>query len=277
MTPSRRQVYNKIKAGLKSGLYKGIRLSKIVEGEKEILVPFNRINPGQGLERFEYIQNKLELNSMPGEYLIECRTGLVPSSIVDEFTISIKSKMLPPDSGEKETHEKEEYLHPEVETMNDIDFEEYKRLVEENAKLKGNEQILLFKIKMLEDDRAKPLADAPSTGGGIIAALSEHAPSIIGAFDEFLKTQNRKLDIEEKKLDNRKGYPVKKKNTARTTARQKSKEDILEEMINLEQTDPEGFDKTLDDMEVQNPELYNFICDAMGLEEEEEEGEQQPE
>ncbi len=274
---SNRKSFDKVEKGIKAGAYKVIRLLKKEEGkEDQTVFPWNK--PGSVLERFAYI--KLKLDELPkGNYEIECRTSHT-AGIPQRYPIEIKDKQYI-----SFTHSQEEIKkiknteEPEtVETMpHEIDWDEYKELVRENERLKA--QIAVMATQKELEEKYKPLNDAPA-GAGIMAVINDHLPVAMSILDKFLSQRDKQLDLKDRELSleesGRSGSgkrKVKRINKSMSdNSKQISKEEILESFQALSESDEAAFENELNALEQKDPELYDYICEEMGLFDEGEEG-----
>jgi hypothetical protein len=264
---TKKQIFKKVREGIEKGTYKSIALHN-EEGEQ--VVQFSHPSKNKALDRLDYIIDKVENSLKPGKYILTARTAIGNTGLKDEFTIEIKTPVtLPISSGvEDKTNEQET-------TMRNIDWEDYKELLDEISQLKAKnaelEIALKYQALLSEHKQQQTLNDVspvPKSGlETILSGLADAAPTISALADNYFSLQNRKLDLEEKKLSSG-GY-----NTTRKKKIRPSKEKVLMEMELLYENDEDSFNATLDEMEQRDPELYRYICEQMGLEEGEEETE----
>lgn len=271
---SRQRIYKQIKSGLEKGIYKTVRLVRIENGNREVILPFSGAK-GNAKDRFEHLVHQLEKSLPVGLYEIEAKAGFTPSSIIDSFKIELKNPVtISIDQGLEKK---------DPETMRDsfIDVDDYKDLLKEISDYKSLCEVQKMKIQFLESQLKNnapvtPLAESPSIAGGIFKALEDHLPTALNVLDTFLKQRDRGLNIKERELtlnENGGGKRLKIKRKSKPQEEELDREAILEQMQGLSESDPDSFEATLDEMEEKNPELYDFICDKMDLmEEEEEEG-----
>jgi len=277
---SNKKSFDKVRSGIESGIYKLIRLVK----DGEAIISWNKNSREELVKRFEYIQHKL--NDLPaGKYELEVcvsntRQGLkesFPLVVTEKKTITIQNHNIV----KGETEDKIIDVTKDQETMNEIDFEEYKDLLKKNANLTAINEVLKLKVEYLEKQLSeRPLNDAPvGTGGKIIETISEHIPTALHIFDKFLDQRDRQMDLKDRELSLQENglssggrRKVKK---IKVDAQQKSKEEILSEMETLSDSNPDAFEATLDEMESKDPELYDYICEQLGLFDNDEETEQE--
>lgn len=282
----RRSTYTTIKEGIDNGTYKQLRLVKINnEGAREVLVSYNGTKDQNLHTRLDYIKFQLDKNLGPGKYLVECKAGFKPSSLEDKYEVIVRSKALIPaatsaavNKPEEEkiidlTHEQE----IEEETMN---LEEYKDLLREVAELRAANEVYELKVKHLEQQlaeakAAQPLNDEPEKN--TLEVIIEQAAPVL---DEWLKTRKDEIQLRHRQMDlAEKGIFIggNKKRVIKkaTQPAQRSAEEILADMQQLQATNEEQFEATLDEMEEKDPQLYDYICTQMGLYGEEEEEEQE--
>jgi hypothetical protein len=276
MNNNKKMIAN-VRKGLENEIYKSVRLVKShVPEEERILIPYSKItDPSKAKARIDHIVYQIENVLGPGEYIIECRTGNNPGSMVDAFPIKIRERPVytPPQAGESTAvQERIEDKTFEQEDMANFDFEDYVRLIKENEMLKAKVSLLMTQLEL---EQTKPqLNDAvPSIGEKAFQALADNVPTILTIFDKYFQQRDRHMDIEEKKLNGRNGFK-KKVRTNVVEEVEPSREQKLEFMEELEESDPVAFDATMDEMQEKDPELYAYICKEMDLVDEDEEEEQ---
>jgi hypothetical protein len=267
---SNKKSFDRVEKGIKAGAYKTLRLLKKDEkGAEQIIYSWNKAGTDSVKERFEFIKMKLpELGS--GSYLIECATSHT-SGIKEKFPIDIIEKQYVSFTHTADEVKKINTEEPQtVETMpHEIDWEEYKELVKENERLKG--QIAVLSTQRELEEKYKSLND-PAPASGIATMLQEYAPTALQIFDKFLSQRDRQMDIRERELSleesglSSSGTKKKIKRIAKPSQeKQVTKEDILLSFQQLSESDPEQFEAELDALEEKNPELFDYICQQMDL------------
>lgn len=267
----KKSVYENIKTGLQTGVYKNVRLVKKHEGgEREVLIPYARIGKTEeALSRIEYIKLQCDRKLSPGTYVIECRTGNTRGSLQDEFEVIIKPPILLPVKEDNPIIDKTE----EQETMQNIELQDYIKLLEENANLKADNKLLQMQLDMLKDfkdivGKAQNTLNDPqpsSTSDKIINALSDNIPVIAGIFSEFMDQRKKHLELKERELNIKQGIkPMTSK------PKKINPDDVVRELQHLYETDADAFEAALDELEEKNPNLYEYCCNALGIEEDEE-------
>jgi hypothetical protein len=275
MNNNNKKYLSQISDAIENGIYKSVRLVKTdpVTREKIILIPFSKITePEKGVARLKHIRHQIEKVLEPGDYIIECRTGALASSLVDMFPIKIPARYVPApvQQGENQSstaiQESIEDKTFEQETMQNIDFDDYVALIKEVEKLKAEKALLMTQLEMMQ--RQPQLSEPAATAGDkAIQALADHAPSILGIFQQFMNQRDEQIKLERDKMRGSNSRGFKKK----VETRKPTREEILYEMAALQERDPDSFDATLDEMEEQDPELYEYICENLQIEFEDDE------
>lgn len=278
--------WNKITRNISNGTYKMVRLARINKGSKDdILVSFNKVTSKttEAIDRLNYIKSKIG-DLEPGHYQVQCRVSPSNNSIQDCFNLIIEEKkMIQINANGNGEHKVLDKTAEQVETMN-IDFKDYINAVTEAAELRAiNAQLVIERDmykKLLENGggvQVRQLADeAPkekSVTEIITSSLGDSMASLLPVAEQYFGLQQRKLDIEEKKLNlASKGNMVKK---IKKRDLQAEAEDLEEELRTLCDNDPDEYNAYLDELEEEDPELYEMVCSVLGIEEEEEEEEEE--
>lgn len=282
-----RRDWDKLKKDLENGIYKMIRLVQIFpDGEPRVIITYNKFTKtGELINRFNYIRNKVDSGQLPpGDYELNLRVSPTNNTMVDilKFSIKPKSVVLNDNTIVDKTSEQE------TEEMNNVDFDDYVNLIKENAELKATNTYLIQELefykrelKFYQDNRSNTpatLQDAPqekSMAEIITNTLGDTFASAVPILDKYFDLQTRRLDLEEKKITTNTPQKSKPKKMA------KSIEEIAEltadELYDLEESDPDEFNRRLDDLEIKNPELYDMVCEILGIEIEEEEDQEEQE
>lgn len=274
------KTYRIIKDGILNGTYKRIRLVRITENlEREILITFNGYVRGgeeSSVKRLDYIKNQLDRILLPGHYVIECSTTPNGNSgLVDSFKI-IKSPVTIPIINENSNNGSSENIENHTnnqESMTDFDIEEYKDLLQQLSKAQVTIEVQKLQISHLQEQLAKAPLNDQGSGSGVMKMIEEHAPVVLSIFDKFLSQRDTAMSLKNRELTlaenghalNGHSRNGQKKKFTKMPTQQKSKEEILQEMISLQETNPHSFDATMDEMENKDIELYDYICNEMGL------------
>jgi hypothetical protein len=265
---SNRKSFDKVEKGIKAGAYKVIRLLKKEAGkEDQTVFPWNKI--GSVEERFAYI--KLKLDELPtGEYEIECRTSHT-AGIPQRYPIEIKDKQYISFTHSKDELKKLKPDQPETPEImaNEVDFDDYVSLIKEVEKLKAQNAVLLTQLEMERNN--KSLNDAPP-GAGVMAVINDHLPLAMNILDKFLSQRDKQLDLKDRELsleeNGRSGHGKKKVKRIKQMAennKEVTREEILESFQALSESDEAAFENELNALEQKDPELYDYICEEMGL------------
>lgn len=261
-----------IKKNIEDGVFKLIRLVKIIGGDqREIIVPFNNLK-GEGnkaLERFLFIKSEIDSGRLQsGTYQIECRLTATNQGITKVYKFEIKEKNLPDVNVQDHTNKQDiEY----EESM--VDQDKYLKAVEEKYRLQAMVDVLTverdFYKKLWFENGSKvqhPLADAPqekTLADNITETVKETIPSLFNLAEQFFDMKRQERELKEKEL-NFSNDKVKIKRNTNTMG--KSIEQQAQELAQeLEQLNDDELDIRLDEMEANKPELYELVCEILGI------------
>ncbi len=118
------------------------------------------------------------------------------------------------------------------------------------------------------------LQEGNKTVSNIKSFLDESLPSIMSVADKFFANQDRKLALEEKKLDMKKTVVHTAKRTLIEPGSQEHLALIRSLNTSKDPTSGERLNKELDKLEVANHAMYLKLCEELGITEEEEEEEE---
>lgn len=281
-----RRDWDKLKKDLENGIYKMIRLVQIFpDGEPRVIITYNKFTKtGELINRFNYIRNKVDSGQLPpGDYELNLRVSPTNNTMVDilKFSIKPKSVVLNDNTIVDKTSEQE------TEDMNNVDFDDYVALIKANAELKATNTYLIQELefykrelKFYQDNRSSnmpaTLQDAPqekSVAEIITNTLGDTFASAVPILDKYFDLQTRRLDLEEKKITT--NTPTKPKAKKMAKSIEEIAELTADELYDLEESDPDEFNRRLDDLEAKNPELYDMVCEILGIEIEEEEDQEE--
>jgi hypothetical protein len=281
-----RREWDHIKKNIEGGVYKLIRLAKLnLAGKYDIVIPFNKVTALGITERYNYIKSRVDQNGLePGTYQVQCRLSPTNAAITDTYQIVVTERR-PMNIGTNIEDKTQEQISDN--DMN-IDFDDHIKLIRENASLTALNALLeterdhykseLSKLKSNGlGDAAVPIA---KTTGEIIAnTLTDIAPGLINLGDKFMSLMEKRLDNDTLRINsNQPKAPTKKiapKPMAKTLEQEAQEE--AEYLQELNESDPEKFEAELDALEQEDPELYDMVCDILGIEYDEEEGTQNEE
>jgi hypothetical protein len=278
----------KIHENFTKGVFKLIRLVRVeTDGKHTVLVAYNRKTGKEALERFEYIKMKCE-NLPTGKYQVQCKSSANLNGLTDAYELNVKEKLMLHLNKDGNIEDKTK----EQTTMENISLHEYIELVQKCATLEANERVLTSEVKFYKGEMErlqvaltnKGLADGSENGGGgngvwevLGNTLKEVAPSLMNLSDRYINVLEKREENKSVQLSNGKVKKLPMKQKAKTI------EEIAEEYADilepLMESDPEKFNDELDLLEQEQPDVYEIVCELLGIEEEEEEeeGEQEEE
>lgn len=151
------------------------------------------------------------------------------------------------------------------------------------AELKVNNQVLEMEVKRLKDENAVMSAEleefereegvSEGKGSDVVEYLKETAPSLMALADRFFIHQDKKLELENRKLDNGvKTEGAEKKTTLKRTIKifeTGSPEHLSYIKLLYNQEKEDEMNKELNKLELLNPEEYQKICTELNLFEDE--------
>ncbi len=269
--------YIKLRENLKSGMYKTIRLVKIEQdGSRTFLSGFNKINDqATALKKLDHFRRKLSGELDPGNYEIQAKDNMTLPAVV--FAVTVEKKTEPVVTQVQERLD--EYELQEQDGF--MDKEEFKKMCRELADLKGQVTMITLErdwYKKLYEDSAKVkaegLADKTSAGNVFAELAKETVPGLINLAEQFIILRK------EQALSDKVEKQGKIKITG--TAAKPNLDQVAAYFDSLFSKDQEKANAELDALEKSNPNLYNAVCEKLGItfeegEEEEEEQEEQEE
>jgi hypothetical protein len=195
-----------------------------------------------------------------------------------------------------------------AETINDNDMqamtlEEYKKLIKENSELNSKLSLLMTEltiarkeIEELKDTIAELEEEGLSDGeegGGFLGGLAAVMPTAIPLLEKFLEQQDKRIALQEMALMNRKSKPKPRiaprpqgggiqqmynnfvQPVVDVNQGQQMQDDgqsdfnqIVSYFDNLFATNEEQANQELDQLQQEDVEMYNEVCDALGITEE---------
>jgi len=270
MILTRNKAFDNAKQGINKGIYKTVRLIRKSDDEPDlVLVHYSKINGEEALKRLEYIRQKVDRDLPSGIYEIQCKINFQKSGLVDSFPFEIKERQTL-----QLTTKEPETLEAEI-MNNHIDFDDYVKLIKEVEGLKAQNALLQVERDYykklseqpkeaisLNDEQPKTLADKA------FATLETALPPLVGLAEKFFELRERQIALAENKTMPRNS------NTMNRTRRPKQIDELEEKIVYFEglyDNNPDQFNDELDNLEIENPELYSVICDRLGLDDSEEE------
>lgn len=282
--------WNKIEGGLNSGIYKMVRLVRILsDGTQQVIVPYNKESePAKAPEKLKFIKHKIQ--DLPvGTYEVQARVSFVKGSFEDKFRFTIDPHRPIPIGEGNNDDDQEPIATQQIMNGSEIDLDDYIKVIKENAQLSA-------RVDMLEVERdhwknlyrsggseKKTLSDAPpekSVAELAFATLSEALPGLIGLGDKFMSQRDKSLEIEEKRLSMGEAPPQQQngKKVAIKKPQQHTMQSIADMYDKMLDEDPVRANLELDKIQEENPKLYEYLCEELDLDgDDEEEEEEDPE
>lgn len=163
------------------------------------------------------------------------------------------------------------------EAMFNIDPEDYIETIKENERLKAELKNANDLIEVLRQNQnhQQGLNDAQVVANPTMKLLEDSIPTALTLLDQLLSLRNKTLDLKEKELDYKNGQ-YKKVVNPKTKPKPKVKramndnEKLLEYFETLFEQDPDAAEVELDKLEKHDPETYDYVCEQLGLFDEEE-------
>lgn len=271
----KRSVYETIKKGLVDGIYKSVRLVKLLpNGDRQTMIPFTM--QGSSIARLEHIKLQLDKKLSAGTYIIECRTGNNNTTHIDGYEVIIKEPVTLSLNSEGKTDPVIDATQDQ-ENMQQIELEDYLKIVRENADLKAQVKVLEMQQEFYKEFIA-PLKNGVglsdneprTTTDKILNTLSENIPVIASIFDKVLSQKDKSLELKERELNIKQGIKTK---PVKAMNQKLNPDDVVNELEELYYKDQELFNKALDQLSIENPELYEYACTELGIEDDNEESE----
>lgn len=275
----RKNVYDKIKAGIDNEVFKVIRLVKCTSSGQDVIIGFSSLGKDQAYERLKYIRHKLENDLEPGEYEIQCKNGFTKGALQESFRITIEPKptvqIIHNDEDKKEQEPK---IHSDME-RDVITIEEYTKLIRELESYKAKCALLMTEIELrnqfgnVTQQQQKGLSDngMNSFGSSLMETIKEVAPSALQMLEKRLEQRDRELTLQENAMNN--NLVKVRKNPPSQGQQIQTADDVANYLYDLYGKDQHAFNVELDKIEASNPQLYSYVCEKLGITEEEEEEE----
>lgn len=272
-----KKICDRVRKGIDEGLYTRVRLCRPVKKgskvEDEVLITFNRPGKDHCLQRLKNIQFELENGLIPGKYSIQATTGQTNTSLKKIFEVEVHAPIKIQSSYNVPSGQnKEENVHDYTRdnSTDSMTLEDYKKTLDVMAELKAENRFLKMENDMLTRENQKlssmgPLDDNTGSSMGMLAdTLKELAPAILGTVEKFMEQRDREITLKENSYSSGK-VPFKKK--ASKPKKEATADDVVDYIDNLFATDEDKANEELDKIEQENPDLYKYICQQLGLEE----------
>ena len=259
---------------------KNYRYFRLLDENENVIVPTKKTATKDNtlyFKHWQFIKYKV-IHELPiGNYTIQC----FYDTSMKAFT---NYEICKAHTGQRKMEVQQTEKLSDYTTMGgNIDIEEYKKLLIQNAQLLAQNTILDItsksyksKIEELQNqiDEAEPIKEK-GLGDNIQNGMNAIAP-LIPAFEKWLSQRDRAMDIQEKKLSGQKKlYPVKK--ISRTQPQQQpqaqaqQREPTYEEIVNyfsaLLEQDEDRANAELDEVQKTNQDYYNKLVIDLDLEE----------
>lgn len=145
---------------------------------------------------------------------------------------------------------------------NVLSWEQALILHKELADLRAENQSLKEKIEDLEtqldeEPEQTSLSDSNSFG----SLLKEHAPTLMAIADKFFSLEERKISVEEKKLDLRNANPFTKQQPKQIVIGSKEHLALIE--MHYKNGNEEKMNNELNKLKDVNEDLYNSVCEKI--------------
>lgn len=270
------QIYKAVTSGLEKGIFQSVRLVQVKEGDRLVLIPFAKDAKDKNA-RWEHIKHTIDRKLGPGDYIIEARAGITPNSLKEQFSFKINSALpMKQDLQEGGAEEIQDHTINQ-EAMFNIDPEDYIETIKENERLKAELKNANDLIEVLRQNQnhQQGLNDAQVVANPTMKLLEDSIPTALTLLDQLLSLRNKTLDLKEKELDYKNGQ-YKKVVNPKTKPKPKVKramndnEKLLEYFETLFEQDPDAAEVELDKLEKHDPETYDYVCEQLGLFDEEE-------
>jgi hypothetical protein len=252
----------------------GYKMAALEDSSGKRLLAFNRINVTLD-KQFGTIDEKLKSELVQnGIYYVVMANSIAGCKQPDRFAVN-KGRV-----SEEQMQKAENtpvIIHSgSTETLS---LSESIDLIRENANYKAENEILKKTVADLEReleeaDLGEGQEDKPPAWASF---LMEQAPVLTGLANEYFAQNKRKLDLEERKIElgHTTNAPKKKAIKGRVVIKPGSQEhlNLIEKYFN--EDNDEKLNAQLDKLEAANPDLYAKVCEKLGIEIEEEEGEEE--
>lgn len=271
------KIYYDIKKNIDQGIFKMVRLVQKTEGQRlpSVIIEYNPVageHKTTATHKLNQIRDKCNKFLPDGIYTLQCRTSTSNKTAIEEYEIIIQKQ------GVIKHNDVEDKTNEQVEQ---ISLDQYIELVNENTALKiVNAELraeLLF-IEKYKVGRVPTLADGSPVpekkdGNEILAdVLSQALPSVMNLMGQHMEYKHKALELQDRNPEKKKG--MKKILTKKEPT---FEQEAQEEAAYMAKLDDAAFDKEMDLLEADDPELYDRVCEILGVEEEEEEDDQQEE
>lgn len=267
------KLYYDIKKNIDQGVFKMIRLIKKVEGQKlpDVIIEYNPVagdHKTTAVQKLNQIRDKCNKFLPDGEYTVQCRTSTSNKTAIEEYECIVqKLGVIKHNNVEDKTNEQVEQ----------ISLDQYVELLNENMALKVKIGELNAELSVIEKyglAKKNTLADGSPVpekkdGNEILAdVLSQALPSVMNLMGQHMEYKHKALALQEQGNNSKKGMKkiMKKKEPT-------FEEEAQEEAAYMDKLDEAKFDTEMDLLEQDDPELYDRVCEILGIEEWEEEEE----
>ena len=187
------EILSRVKKEIDKDFYLSIRI-ETPQGKQ--ITEYSRKKPIR--DQYEYIKYRL-LDLPDGTYILSCARDSTLKKDVTRYEV-IKDSETPEVIQAKRSIVSKNSSNIDMEN---ISLEDYIDLVKENERLKAENAVLQTQLKMTEEFyKEKTLSDPGAVGASkTVEIIKELAPSALGLLSEFMNQQSRKLDLEEKRLN----------------------------------------------------------------------------
>lgn len=246
----------------------GYKLCCLENSRGERLQPFNKVTVPIN-KQMEIIKNRLAADLFPdGIYYMLFAHSISKSKNPDKYPI-VKGKV------SKETLNEQQPITIVQSPNNEVlSWEAALAYQKEISDLKSEVKTLQMEIAYLnqqleeEDDSLKDGENKSSPENSIVTFLKETIPAFIPMFDKHFELQERKLNLEEMKLNKKPVQMVNSKQAGKPiVVGTQEHMNLIESYFNSDNED--ALNRELDKLEAYDENLYKQVCQTLGIEIEE--------
>jgi hypothetical protein len=270
-----KKTIEKVKKGIDEEVYKMVRLiKKEKKGNKiedNVLIPYSKMGKQHCIARLNHIKHELENDLPPGKYIIQVCMGSTKTAMKKNFEVEVYAPIKVLHSRTQHSPSVEVDDKTEETTDNNmngfVSIEEYKKMLQEISNLKMQLHVLMTENEMLNREISRLDSGGRGIGDGsgntfaetAFKTLSDMAPGIMNVVDKFLEQRDRRLDLDERKLNKV------KVNRSNVQQQQMTREELADYIDDLFDKDEARANMELDKIKQSDPDTYNWLWDELGL------------